>query len=332
MQEKYVSIIMPMKNTERYVEECILSIINQSYPYWELIIVNDHSTDKSVDIIQKIIRGEHRISLINNDLHGIINALKKGYSASIYSLIHRMDADDIMPVNKLKLLIEHWREGAIVTGQVQYFSNEWLVGLGFQNYQRWINELMVQGNLWQDIYMECPIPSPAWLIHKEDFEKIGGFNSDLLPEDYDLCFRAYKHHIKTICISEVVHKWRDSQNRTSRKLPIYFPMNYYALKVHYFLEIDYNPQKRLLLWGAGKKGKRIAQLLLEKSTPHDWYTDNCKKQGVRIGNIELEKEFPININDYQLIIAVSSPEEKPSIQYILNENNLKKGEDYFWFC
>ena len=100
-------------------------------------------------------------------------------------------------------------------------------------------------------------------MHRIDFESVGGFETDEVPEDYDLCFRLYKAGIVPICIPKVIHKWRDSQNRISRKHPDYFPMAYYSMKVKYFYEIDFDPKKRLLLWGAGKKGKKIAQLLID---------------------------------------------------------------------
>ena len=58
------------------------------------------------------------------------------------NIFHRMDADDIMPINKLGLMIDHWKPKSVVTGKVSYFSSDWLVGLGFQNYEKWINQLM----------------------------------------------------------------------------------------------------------------------------------------------------------------------------------------------
>jgi hypothetical protein len=207
-----------------------------------------------------------------------------------------------------------------------------MVGLGFQNYENWINGLIINGNLWEDIYVECPIPSPAWLIHREDFERIGGFDSDNIPEDYDLCFRMYEHKLKIVGVQQVVHYWRDSQYRTSRVLKEYFPMAYYPLKVHYFLRIDRKQKKPLVLWGAGKKGKLIAKLLSETDQEFTWITDNVKKIGISINEHLVEAVDPKIFQGAQTIIAVASPTDKMAISRQLKEMNLIKAADYWWFC
>ena len=321
---------MPAKNVETYVKACIESILDQSFLDWELIVVDDHSTDGTKAILKAFETQDNRIKVLSNNGKGIVDGLRWAYTHSSGEWIHRMDADDIMPGRKLEMLMEQWQPGSIVTGKVHYFSDEWLVGLGFQNYEAWINDLMESNDFWSDVYMECPIPSPAWLISRADFKAIGGFESHLMPEDYDLCFRAYKSGIEVRTVKEVVHHWRDSQNRTSRKEPIYFPMAYYPLKLHYFLDIDYDPSKDLVLWGAGKKGKRLASLLQERNIAFRWVTDNVKKQGVSIYNVVLQA--PVNLNGCQLILAVSAPDDKVEIQEQLHDSPLVKGKDYWWFC
>lgn len=321
---------MPVRNVEPYVETCLNSILEQTYLNWELIAVNDHSSDASGAILRRYEQGDERITILENEGRGIVEALKLAYSRSTGDLIHRMDSDDIMPVDKLEKMILQWEPGAVVTGKVEYFSDEWMVGLGFQNYERWINDLMESSDFWADVYMECPIPSPAWLMSRSDFDAIGGFDSDHMPEDYDLCFRAYEHKLKVNTVKEVVHRWRDSQNRTSRKEPIYFPMAYYPLKVHYFLRIDRDPVKELVLWGAGKKGKLVAQLLRERSVDFRWVTDNERKWGLHIGGTLVSA--PEDLNDVQMIVAVSSPDDKAAIAARLAELDSKKGMQHWWFC
>jgi glycosyltransferase involved in cell wall biosynthesis len=330
--KKLISILIPAKDAGPYLNTCIDSILNQSYPNWELIVINDSSSDNTWSILNHYQNHNEQIKVYENNGSGIIAALQTAYLHSNGSFIHRMDADDVMPVNKLELLMNSWEKGCLSTGMVQYFSDEWLVGLGFQNYEKWINNLMISENLWEDVYMECPIPSPAWLIERSDFERIGGFESSLLPEDYDFCFRAYANKIKINTVKEVIHLWRDSQNRTSRKVPIYFPIAYYPLKVYYFLKIDRDFSKKMVLWGAGKKGKKVAALLKQNSADFIWCTDSIKKIGVDIDGTVLKASSSINFLDKQLIIAVSSPEDKIDIQRRLDAQNLRKAVDYWWFC
>ncbi|MCW9041214.1 MAG: glycosyltransferase, partial [Flavobacteriales bacterium] len=77
-----ISIIMPVKNTSLYLSECLNSIINQTEKNWELIAVNDHSTDNSKEILASFANQDNRIKVWDNTGNGIIDALQLAYSKS----------------------------------------------------------------------------------------------------------------------------------------------------------------------------------------------------------------------------------------------------------
>jgi hypothetical protein len=242
-----------------------------------------------------------------------------------------MDADDLMPVNKLKWMAEAMIEGSVVTGKVSYFCDEREVGEGFLKYTDWLNGLMEEGDFWRDVYRECPVPSSAWMMHRADFERIGGFTSGLMPEDYDLAFRILKHKLKVICLNEEVHHWRDSETRVSRNEEQYFPIAYLPLKVHYFLELHRDINKTLVLWGAGKKGKLVAKELLERNVMFTWLTNNEKKIGKDIYGVVLKSDNEQELANGQIIISISSPAEKVEVQTRLKHERLVNNQDYYWF-
>lgn len=326
-----ISIVMPMRNALPYLEECIHSIINQTYSNWELIVVNDHSTDESYQVLKDFSLQDNRIQVLNNTGKGIIDALKLAYSKSNGSFITRMDADDIMPENKLLLmrnvLVEH--PNCVTTGKIKYIGNN--LREGYQKYEVWMNELMDNQTHYEQIYRECVIPSPAWMMSRELFDKIKGFSPNIYPEDYDLTLRIYQAKIPITPVKEVVHIWRDYSERTSRNDPNYAFNAFEELKTKYFLEIDYNPSKTLVLWGGGKKGKNIALLLQKHKIDFLWACNNPKKinqsiYGVNMFNIETI--FDSNTN-YQTIIAVANPDDQIEIKKTLK--NLPQVEA-FWFC
>ena len=72
MKQPLISILIPFKNTELFLRECINSIINQTYSNWELLIIDDHSTDKSYDLVEDYANKDKRIKLYKNDGSGII--------------------------------------------------------------------------------------------------------------------------------------------------------------------------------------------------------------------------------------------------------------------
>jgi len=326
-----ISIVMPMRNALPYLEECITSIINQTFTNWELIVVNDHSTDDSFKVLTEFAKQDIRINVLNNTGKGIIDALQLAYSKTSGNYITRMDADDIMPKRKLELMRQVLVENpkAVTTGKIKYIGDN--LREGYQKYEVWMNELMENNSHYEQIYRECVIPSPAWMMSRNTFDKIGGFNPNIYPEDYDLTLRIYKAKIPIIPVKEVVHIWRDYNERTSRNDPNYAFNAFEELKTKYFLEIDFNSSKTLVLWGGGKKGKKIALLLQKHNVDFLWACNNPKKISQSIYGInmfDIETIFDSNTN-YQTIIAVANPTDQVEIKKTLKE---LPQVDPFWFC
>lgn len=91
-----VSIVMSVYNGEKYLKEAIESILNQTYTNFEFIIINDGSSDRSLQKIKNYQKKDKRILLINNhENKGLIYSLNKGFKVSKGKYIARMDADDI---------------------------------------------------------------------------------------------------------------------------------------------------------------------------------------------------------------------------------------------
>jgi putative NADH-flavin reductase len=108
-------------------------------------------------------------------------------------------------------------------------------------------------------------------------------------------------------------------------------MAYLPLKVHYFLELHRDRNKTAVLWGAGKKGKLIAKELLERNVAFTWITNNEKKIGKDIYGVALKSDNEQDFLGAQIIIALSSPEEKVEVQNRLSDERLVNNQDYYWF-
>lgn len=321
---------MPARNAAPFIEECINSIIAQSFKNWELVVVNDHSIDNTLNLLNNFVAKDSRIKVFNNSGNGIIDALKMGYSNTIAHFITRMDADDIMPPNKLELMFGQCVPNAVITGKVKYIS-ETELGEGYTYYENWLNGFVETNSHYTEIYKECVIPSPCWMMDRPTFEKIDGFYSETYPEDYDLVFRMYRHKIKVRGIDEVLHIWRDHSARASRNDKNYSDNNFLELKTKYFLDIDYRSTKQLVVWGVGKKGKILARLLIEKQVDFKWVTDNLTRIGKDVYGIRIENQTAILETEAQcqLIILVANKDEQAIIkQDLITRPNLQG----FWFC
>ncbi|WP_313791378.1 glycosyltransferase family 2 protein [Lacinutrix neustonica] len=273
MPEPLISILIPFKNTQDYLDACLNSIVNQSYTHWELLIVDDHSTDNSYDLVNHYAKRDPRIQLLKNEGFGIISALKLGFSHSKGSYITRMDSDDIMHELKLEVLLNKLLQNGerhIATGLVSYFSAEGISD-GYRKYETWLNGLTIKGNNYSEIYKECVIPSPCWMIHRSDLESINAFNPLRYPEDYDLTFRFYEAQYQVIPCNVVLHYWRDYGARASRTDAHYAENSFIDIKLHYFLKLNHNTIRPLVVAGRGKKRQ-----------------DNCKKAHCIKGAVSLD--------------------------------------------
>ena len=330
-----VSIIMPVKNTAVFLEECLDSILAQTFENWELLAVDDGSIDSSWEILNNYATEDNRVKVFKNNGTGIIDALRLAYQNSSGELITRMDSDDIMSEDKLEVLSSNLvkaGKGNIAVGLVQYFSKDG-VGDGFKNYEEWLNSLTLQGNNFKDIYKECVVPSPCWMVYREDLEECKAFSPNRYPEDYDLTFRFYINGLKPIPCDKVLHHWRDYVTRTSRTDENYADNTFVAIKLHYFLQKEYDASKNLVLWGAGGKGKALAQMLINQNINFYWICDNPKKIGKHIYDKELLSFDSLdNIEDSQSIITVANPNAQNEIKQYFKKRGEESMVDFFFFC
>ncbi|MFK7954220.1 MAG: glycosyltransferase [Ekhidna sp.] len=331
-----VSIIMAVKDTAPYLPDCLDSIINQTYQNWELIAVNDHSSDKTPEILQEYSNKDARIKVFHSKRHKLIPTLKEGYQHLSGELINRMDSDDKMPLDKIEVLVREWQKygkGTIIAGGTEHFVDEGEVGGGFRRYEEWLNEVAKNSTHYQEIYQECVIPSHCWIIHEDDFRSVDAFNPEIYPEDYDLCFRFYKAGLNVVGVDKILHHWRDRSNRISRTWEEYKDNRYFEMKLRYFNELDRDLNRPLVIWGAGRNGKDLAKLILEKEKEFHWVCDNDRKIGKDVYGIVMQdfNEVP-NMTNAQILIVVASPDDKKEIRKQLQAWGKKPIEDYWFFA
>ena len=100
-----VSVIVPIYNVEDYLLTCIKSILNQTYTNIEVILVNDGSTDKSLDICKKIIRNDSRVRLISKKNGGLSEARNFGIDEALGEYYLFVDSDDYIKEDMIEKMV-----------------------------------------------------------------------------------------------------------------------------------------------------------------------------------------------------------------------------------
>ena len=277
---------MPFKNASPYLRECIESILIQKHTDWQLIAVDDHSCDDSKAIIESY--QDKRINVIKNKGKGIIEALQTTHKYLEGDYVTRMDADDIMPTNKLCTFLktlESQSNGIIATGNVKYFG-EHEISEGYLRYEAWLNKIADQQDFYKNIYRECVVASPNWMMRKKDFDNIQGFDKLAYPEDYDMVFHWRKAGFIIKSSHQLTHLWREHPDRISRNSKVYQQESFFRLKLGYFLE-EFN-KKELFLIGTKKKGILIAKMLKKRKIAFRWFAKTPNLIGQKKYNVVLE--------------------------------------------
>ena len=118
-----ISVICPVYNTSKYLVECIESIISQTFADWELLMVDDGSTDNSVDIIQDFIKKDSRIKILESRAGCVSVARNLGLSNAQGEYVYFVDSDDYMTSTSLEILINE----AFYHPEVDFFQGSFIV-------------------------------------------------------------------------------------------------------------------------------------------------------------------------------------------------------------
>lgn len=181
-----VSIIMPVYNSEKFLEEAILSILNQTYKNFEFIIIDDASTDSSWEIIKKYKTIDRRIKAIRNKPNlGVTKTLRKGINLTKGKFIARMDADDISSNTRLEEQVNFLLNNpdyVLVGSQINIIDEEGNI-IGKRNYP------LTDSQIRKTLFFKSPFAHPSVCIKAASLKKFNYSPKFLTVQDYYLWYQ-----------------------------------------------------------------------------------------------------------------------------------------------
>lgn len=189
MSKPKISVIIPAYNAENYIEESIKSILNQTFSDFELLILDDASTDNTYSKAANF--KDSRIRLERNDKNLYIAANRnKGISLANGKYIVWQDADDISYLNRLEeqySFMEKQPEVGICGSYLEIFDHK-----GTSHIRKYET---TDEKVRSTIFRYSPVAQPSAIIRKECFDKVGSYNLDMPPaEDIEMSFRIGQHY------------------------------------------------------------------------------------------------------------------------------------------
>jgi glycosyltransferase involved in cell wall biosynthesis len=203
---------MSVYNDEKTVAGAIESVIVQTYTDWEFIIINDCSTDRSMEIIRRYARQQDRIRVLENECNlGLAASLNKGIKAAGGKYIARMDGDDFSYKERFEKQVAFMEDNPAVdvlgTGAELFDQNG--ETLAYKNLPETHDELSA------NIHKKCPFFHPSVIMRKAFLKRSGGYNDRFRrEEDFDLwsrmCRKATFHNLQEPLIRYQTNSYKRS--------------------------------------------------------------------------------------------------------------------------
>jgi glycosyltransferase involved in cell wall biosynthesis len=206
-----VSIIVPTYNAQQWLETCVNSVICQSFTDWQLILVDDGSTDSSSQICDKFASLDSRISAIHKKNGGLSSARNYGIKHAIGDFIFFIDADDAIHNQTLEFLcsMQSKTNADICIGGAIYATSHNFGKLDFNNQQTYLYDEIIAKILYQ-----CPgfINSACNTLFKRELFNNLSFSEGTWYEDLDFFYKIYHRASKISHSKQITYLYRANPN------------------------------------------------------------------------------------------------------------------------
>lgn len=262
-----VSVVMPFRNARPTLPLAVSSILAETQLPFELVAINDGSTDDGPQWVRGIAQQDQRVRLIDNPTPGLVRALRLGISQAASPYIARFDADDEYVVGRLAAQLQHLQsrsDVALVATQVALRTTDGApAGTGLSLYVDWQNGLLSRDDHAREIFVEAPVCHPSVMFRRAAYEEVGGYQDFDGPEDYDLWLRlqAASHGIEKLPC--VFHHWSTHPGQLTVCDPRYNEAALRRTRARYLAPWLHRATsgRDLVVWGAGAMARRLVREL-----------------------------------------------------------------------
>lgn len=285
-----LSVLMPVRDAAATLAACLDSIQAQTLADFELLVVDDGSTDGTGALLSARAREDARLRVLNGPQRGLVACLNAGLQAARAPLVARMDGDDLMDPERLALQREYLRAHPrvdVVASRVEAFPAE-DTGAGMEEYLRWQNACTGEDALRDEIYVECPITHPSVMFRRDVVVAAGAYRDGDFPEDYELWLRLTERGCPMAKIDRCLLRWRQRDDSLSRVDPRYSRDAFDRLRARYLArDRRLGDGRPVVFWGAGRRTRRradylVANLAASGVSPSAWIDVDPRKIGQRI--------------------------------------------------
>lgn len=225
-----VSVIIPAYNHELYIEEALQSVIDQTYKNIEFIIINDGSTDRTAERIEKFIKinQDKNIQFVNKQNEGVCKTMNKGLAMATGDYVAFLASDDLWLPDRISIQLEFMEKNKNI-GMV--FSDAWFfrfntkTNIKWSDYKTGIRKYFKNGIQNIDMYTllltKPMIPALTVMIRKNVLDVVGFFDANLVAEDDEMWLRiAREYPIAYVDVPLALYRMHDGNSSSNTRLGI----------------------------------------------------------------------------------------------------------------
>ena len=203
-----ISIIIPCYNGEAFVREAIDSVKAQTSSQWECIVVDDGSTDNSLNVIEDAVGIDNRFRICHIENCGVAKARNYGISIAEGDYILPLDADDMLRPQAIERFIQFWRahpDASLLVPARQCFNENGPIKVQKRQWRGYIN-----------LTKRCS-PQNTSCYKKSDWKRVGGYRDGTMYEDWEFWIRMLRKNDNVVNIDEVLVDYRVRPNSRFRE-------------------------------------------------------------------------------------------------------------------
>ena len=328
-----VSILLPVWNARGTLPVALESIRRQRHCHWECVVVDDGSTDGSLETARRLAERDSRFRVLAERHRGLVPSLSIGLNACRAPLVARMDADDWMHRDRLALqrdVLAASPELSAVGCHVRIFPRRTLRD-GRRAYERWLNGLQDAQDIHRDRFVECPVAHPTLMFRRKRLRALG-YRDTGGPEDYDLLLRLLSEGPCVGTVPRRLHGWRDDADRLSRTDARYSLERFTECRADHLSRgfLADADGRDFVLWGHGPTGRALRRALLERGHRLAAIVEvHPRRLGKTIhGAPVIPPEALLSRARQKIVVSVAGATPRSEIRAWLCQHGFRDGDDF----
>lgn len=299
--------MLPVFNGAATLGRAVASLQAQTFPAWELMLIDDGSTDDTLRLAEALQHEDSRVRVLPRRREGIVAALSAGLAAARAPLVARMDADDEAHPERLGTQVAFLAapENASVglVGCRVAFGGDRIASAGYALHVDWTNALVTPEEIALNRFVESPFAHPSVMFRRELVARLGGYREGDFPEDYELWLRWLDAGVQMAKVPQVLLTWHDPPGRLSRTEARYDPEAFFRTKAPWIARELRRREREcgvrpVWIWGAGRPTRKRAACLVAHGVKIAGYIDvDPKKATPALGGRGVPVVTPENLPD-----------------------------------